>query len=54
MENNEDNHSRRKRKANPQKYERNIVKKSRAKGEPYKNSNGVYVPGKTVMGPICR
>lgn len=53
MENNEDTSSGGKRKATPKDYERNVVKKARVKGEPYKNSKGVYIPGKAMVR-ICR
>nr|CAI5865121.1 unnamed protein product [Callosobruchus analis] len=51
MEHSEES-SRGKRKAIPGSNHRNAVKKARVKGEPYKNSKGGYIPGKTI-GVIC-
>nr|CAI5837608.1 unnamed protein product [Callosobruchus analis] len=51
MEHSEES-SRGKRKAVPRSNHRNAVKKARVKGEPYKNSKGGYIPGKTI-GVIC-
>nr|CAH7732278.1 unnamed protein product [Callosobruchus chinensis] len=49
----ENNTSERKRKADPKSYQRNIIKKSRVRGEPYKNNKGDDVPSK-ILGPPCR
>lgn len=53
MENNEQNPSQGRKKSVHENYKRNVIKKSRVRGEPYKNTKGVYIPGKK-MGPICR
>lgn len=42
-----------KRRADPTSYQRNIIKKSRVKGEPYKNYNGDNIPGR-ALGLPCR
>lgn len=44
----------RKRKADPSKYARNIQKKARVEGKPYKDSKGRDVPGKTIKEVLCR
>ncbi|CAH1099609.1 unnamed protein product [Psylliodes chrysocephalus] len=51
--NKNENTSQGKRKANPESYSRNIIKKSRVKAEPYKNYKGDDIPGRT-LGPPCR
>lgn len=53
MENNAANPPQGKRKAIPECYKRNIIKKSRVKGEPYTSSKGDDIPGK-IIGPPCR
>lgn len=41
-----------KRRADPTSYQRNIIKKSRVKGEPYKNYNGDNIPGRALGLPF--
>ncbi|CAH1968729.1 unnamed protein product [Acanthoscelides obtectus] len=44
--------SHRKKRANPDFYQRSIIKKERVKGEPYKNYKGNNIPGK-ILGSAC-